>query len=313
MPDGAPEYRAPSGSRVAWVGHDRETMIMATVEQVGALPEPASTRYYRHSVVTRICHWINVVCVIVLLGTGLNIFNAHGGLYWGQYGADADAGRRWLEITSALGADGQPVGTTRVGGIMVETTGVLGLSKGADGALQSQAFPGWATIPSWRDLATGRRWHFFFAWLLILNGLVYLIRGFLSGHIQRQIWPRIRELRPANVLHDIVEHAKLKFPRGEDAKRYHVLQKIAYGGTVLILLPLMVLTGLSMSPGFNAAVGGALPELFGGRASARSIHFITTNLVVLFILVHVLMVVLAGPYNQIRSMITGRFDTGTER
>ena len=286
---------------------------MATVEQVGTLLEPAGTRYYRHTVVTRVCHWINVVCILVLLGTGLNIFNAHPALYWGQYGADADDGRRWLEIGATDGPAGSPIGQLRVGEVRVETTGVLGLSKNADGSALSQAFPGWATIPSWRDLATGRRWHFFFAWLFILNGLVYLIASFANGHIQRQIWPRLRELRPANVLHDFVEHLKLRFPRGEDAKRYHVLQKIAYGGTVLILLPLMVLTGLSMSPGFNAAVGGFLPGLFGGRASARSIHFIVTNLVVLFIAVHVLMVVLAGPYNQIRSMITGRFDTGKER
>lgn len=286
---------------------------MATVEQVDTLSAPRGTRYYRHTVVTRLCHWINLLCIVMLLGTGLNIFNAHAGLYWGQFGADADDGKRWLEITTATGSNGQPIGTTRVGNLTINTTGVLGLSRDGNGAVQSQAFPGWATIPSWRDLATGRRWHFFFGWLFILNGLAYLIAGFVSGHIQRQIWPRLKELRPANVLHDIVEHARLRFPRGEDAKRYHVLQKIAYGGTVLILLPLMVATGLSMSPGFNAAVGGALPEVFGGRASARSIHFITTNLVVLFILVHVLMVMLAGPYNQIRSMITGRFDTGTER
>lgn len=287
---------------------------MATVDQVDrSLAPPSGTRYLRHSIATRVCHWINVVCIVVLLGTGLNIFNAHPALYWGQFGADADDAKRWLEIGATDDAAGQPQGMVKVGDISVRTTGLLGLSKSADGTSQAIGFPSWATIPSWRDLATGRRWHFFFAWLFILNGLVYLIAAGFSGHLRKDILPKLRELSPSSVWHDLVEHLKLKFPRGEDAKRYHPLQKIAYGGTVCVLLPLMVLTGLSMSPGFNAAAGGLLPQLFGGRASARSIHFITTNLVVLFVAVHVLMVMLAGPYNQIRSMITGRFDTGTER
>ena len=101
-------------------------------------------------------------------------------------------------------------------------------------------------------------------------------------------------------------HAKLKFPKGEESKRYHILQKAAYGGTVFVLLPLMVATGLCMSPGIGAT-WSFLIQFFGGRASARSIHFITADLIVLFVIVHVLMVVLAGPYNEIRSMITGRF------
>ncbi len=108
-------------------------------------------------------------------------------------------------------------------------------------------------------------------------------------------------------------HAKLQFPRGADDREYHILQRLAYSGTLFVLLPLMILTGLSMSPGFSAALNGLLPALFGGRASARSIHFISMDLIIAFIAVHVLMVILAGPINQLRSMITGRYDTGKDR
>lgn len=289
---------------------------MATVDATSdaAIPRPPEGRtYYRHRVVTRVCHWINVVAIAFLLTSGLNIFNAHASLYWGEYGANADDDRRWFEIGAVTGPDGALVGQTRIGGLTVDTTGVLGVNRSPMGGLQQQGFPSWITFPSNRDLATARRWHFFFGWVFILNGLVYLIYGLVTRHLQNDVWPRLRELRPANVWHDIVQHAKLQFPRGEDDKRYHVLQKLAYGGTVFVILPLMVLTGLSMSPGFNAASAGFLPDLFGGRQTARSLHFITTNLTVAFIVVHVAMVILAGPYNQIRSMITGRYTVGPER
>ena len=287
---------------------------MATVEQVRRAIAPSMPRvYYRHRVVTRVTHWINVLCLGFLLTTGLNIFNAHPALYWGQYGADADDGRRWLEIGATDRPDGSPAGMTRVGPVTVETTGLLGLSTGANGQLAAIGFPHWITFPSWRDLATARRWHFFFAWVFVLNGLVYLAYGLATRHIQDHVWPRLRELSPGNIWRDIAVHAKLRFPRGQDDKRYHILQKLAYAGTIFVLLPLMILTGLSMSPGINASSFAVLPQIFGGRASARSVHFIVTNLTLLFVFVHVAMVVLAGPFNQMRSMITGRYDVGVER
>jgi len=280
----------------------------------GTAPAPPPDRvYYRHRVVTRVCHWINVLCIGFLIASGLNIFNAHPALYWGQYGADHDDSRRWFEIGATDKPDGTPAGMTRVGALKVETTGVLGLSKGADGQPLAQGFPEWLTFPVNRDLATARRWHFFFAWLFILNGLTYLIYGLVTRHLQDDVWPRLKQIAPANIWHDIVLHAKLKFPRGEDDKEYHILQRLAYAGTVFGLLPLMVLTGLSMSPGFNAAAGGFLPQLFGGRSSARSMHFIVMDLTIAFIVIHVAMVILAGPINQLKSMISGWYDTGKER
>lgn len=224
----------------------------------------------RHSVVTRVCHWINLLCIVVLIMSGLQIFNAYPSLHWGEFGATADPA--WLRL---------------------------------------DPFPGWATIPTWRDLATGRQWHFFFGWVFVINGLVYLTAHTISGHMRRDIIPRAAELAPAHVWHDVKEHARLNFPKGEAARRYHVLQKLAYGGTLLVILPVLILSGLSMSPSINAS-WDFLPDLFGGRAGARSMHFIAMWLLIAFIVVHVAMVMLAGPLNQIRSMITGRFDLGEE-
>lgn len=279
-----------------------------------AAPTPPSGQvYYRHRIITRVCHWINALCILFLVATGLNIFDAHPALYWGQYGANPDDGRRWFEVGAMDKPDGTAKGVTRIGPVVIDTTGVLGINTGSDGQLQQQGFPDWATFPHDRDLATARRWHFFFAWAFILSGMLYLAYGFFTRHLQNDIWPRLRQLSPVDIWHDIVQHAKLQFPRGQEAKTYHILQRLAYSGTVFVLLPLMVLTGLSMSPGFSAALGGALPALFGGRATARSLHFITMDLVIAFVAIHILMVILAGPYNQIRSMITGRYDTGKER
>ena len=286
---------------------------MATAAPTRAVPAtPPGQVYYRHRVITRVAHWINVVCLAFLIATGLNIFDAHPALYWGKYGADADDGRRWFEI-GAVDTPHGPAGITRIGPVSLVTTGVLGLNRTSDGILQQQGFPDWLTFPSHRDLATARRWHFFFAWLFILNGLAYLIYGFATGHLQRDVWPRLKQLSPANIWRDIVDHARLRFPRGPDDRHYHILQRLAYSGTIFVLLPLMILTGLSMSPGIDAASGGMLPGLFGGRASARSLHFIMMDLTLAFIVIHVAMVILAGPYNQLRSMITGWYDTGVER
>lgn len=263
--------------------------------------------FYRHALAVRVTHWINVVAIVFLVGTGLNIFNAHGALYWGKDGADADPGGRWLMISAMPAAPGRPAyGFVRIGSLEVRTTGVFGLSGGASGTPQQVAYPAWATFPSYRDLATARTFHFFFAWVLIINGLVYLAHSLATRHLTRDILPRPSELAPANIVHDVVMHARLKFPKGEEAKRYHVLQKLAYAGVTLVLIPLVILTGLGMSPGINAAWPIIL-DVLGGRQTARSLHWIAANLILVFIVVHVLMVLLAGPYNEIRSMITGKF------
>ena len=163
----------------------------------------------------------------------------------------------------------------------------------------------WATLPKFRDLATGRCWHFFFAWVFVINGLLYVGASLLNGHLRRDLLPKRDEVRPRHILQDIWNHMRLKLTKGEAAKHYNVLQKGAYLGVTVLML-LMVLAGLTMSPGFNAAAPWLL-DVFGGRQSARTLHFIFASLTVAFIVVHLAMVLLAGPINEIRSMITGRY------
>jgi thiosulfate reductase cytochrome b subunit len=258
----------------------------------------------RHTRVTRLTHWINLLCVAVLLMSGLQIFNAHPALYWGQSGADAD--RPAFEIGADDSGDRPPVGFTRIGSSAFETTGILGVSRDASGEAVQRGFPRWATLPGWRDLALGRRWHFFFAWLFAANLLVYLVAGLATRHFWRDLLPSKQQLRPRSILRDIINHLRLKLPRGEAARHYNLLQKLTYLGVIFVLLPLMIVTGLAMSPGMDAILPW-LVDLFGGRQSARTIHFIAASLIVLFVVVHVAMVLLAGPLNELRAMITGRY------
>lgn len=256
----------------------------------------------RHAVVTRLTHWMNAVFLGLLLLSGLQIFNAWPSLYWGQYGADGD---RSLLSIGASRDHGQPQGFLKIVGTAIPTTGVLGVSQ-VDGQATERAFPAWLTLPSYQDLAAGRRWHFFFAWCFVFNGAAYLAYALLSGHVRRDLLPVRSQLTPRHLWHEVVEHARLRFPKGPEARRYNVLQKLSYLGVIGVLLPLMVLTGLTMSPGMNAAAPFLL-DLFGGRQSARALHFITASLVAMFVVVHIAMVLLSGVWNNLRSMITGRY------
>jgi thiosulfate reductase cytochrome b subunit len=265
---------------------------------------PGREVIYRHTRIVRITHWINVLALGLLLFSGLQIFNAHPALYWGQSGADADP--PLMAMIPVDGPNGQLMGVTKLGGLTFHTTGMFGVSGG-----EARGFPHWLTLPGARNLAAGRRWHFFLAWVFVLNGLVYLLAGAINGHFLRDLAPTADQLKPRNIWRDIVDHARLKHPVGEAAKRYNSLQKFAYLAVIVLLLPAMVLTGLTMSPGVDAALPGLL-TLFGGRQSARTIHFITANLIVLFVIVHVAEVFLAGVVNELGSMITGRYAIKTE-
>jgi thiosulfate reductase cytochrome b subunit len=260
---------------------------------------------YRHSGIVRITHWINVICIAVLLMSGLQIFNAHPALYWGD---DSDFAHPAFAITAERTADGGQRGVTTLFGRSIETTGVLGLSREGGGSLEPRAFPYWATLPSWRSLADGRRWHFFFAWVFVCNLLIYLVHGVVGGHFRRDLLPSWRDLR--DLPHSAWEHLRFRFPRGEAARRYNVLQKSAYCLVVFFLIPVLVFAGLAMSPRFDAGYP-QLPEVFGGRQSARTIHFIAAWTLIGFVLVHVFMVLVSGVWNNIRSMMTGRYAVDT--
>ncbi|MDG2004346.1 MAG: cytochrome b/b6 domain-containing protein [Novosphingobium sp.] len=260
----------------------------------------------RHRLSTRIWHWINAVAVLVMLMSGLMIFNAHPRLYWGEYGANSDPA--WFEIGS--NADGQ--GLVKIGDATIETTGVLGVWTDSEGVVKKRAFPGWATIPSNYSLADARLWHLAFAWVLGLGVVTYLFWSLLNGHLWRDIRMSRAELHPKHVWHDISEHARLRFPTGAAALKYNILQKLAYSGVLLVLLPVVVVTGLAMSPGMDAWMPW-ITQVFGGRQSARSVHFLCAFGLVAFFLVHIAMVVLAGPINEVRSMITGNYRLPKDR
>ena len=255
--------------------------------------------FFRHPLTIRLAHWLNLICLAVLLMSGLQIFNAHPALYWG---AASHFDTPLVAITDDQTPEGRARGVVTVGEHTFETTGWLGLST-ANGEPASRAFPAWATLPAGQDLATGRRWHFLFGWAFVINGLIYLAYGIGSGQLRRRIIPEGDQIRDLGG--SIREHLTLHFPEGEEAKRYNVLQKLTYFAVIVVLLPLMVLTGLAMSPGVNAVV--PLPDLFGGRQSARTLHFVVTNLLVLFTIVHVALVLASGVWNNLRGMTTGWF------
>jgi thiosulfate reductase cytochrome b subunit len=264
---------------------------------------PVTKRWYRrHAAPVRVTHWINVICFTLLLMSGLQIFNAHPALYVGER---SDFDHPAMSIQAHLSANGL-VGQTVIFGHSFDTTGVLGTST-EDRQISSRAFPSWITIPSNQDLATGRRWHFFFAWLLVLNGLVYFAWGCISRHFGRNLLPSRVEL--SHIGREVLEHLRLRFPRGDAATRYNVLQQLAYLLVVFVLFPLMILTGLTMSPAIDSAVPQLL-TLFGGRQTARLIHFVAASSLALFAIAHLAMVLVSGVLNNLRSMITGWYDLG---
>jgi thiosulfate reductase cytochrome b subunit len=226
---------------------------------------------YRHPLLVRLTHWLNLACLVVMLLSGLQILCAHPAFYWGD---TARFAHPWLALASGAAGDGE------------------------------RAFPRWLTLPSELDLGAGRRWHFFFAWLFVLNGALYLAHGVASRRLPRALIPTRAQL--AHVGRAVVDHLRLRFPRGEAARGYNVLQQVSYAAVVFGLLPLMVLTGLAMSPAIDARLP-LLSVVLGGRQSARTLHFLSASGLVAFAAVHGLMVVAAGPVNELRSMVTGWF------
>jgi thiosulfate reductase cytochrome b subunit len=259
--------------------------------------------FYRHRLPVRVTHWVNVLCFFVMLMSGLGIFNAHPHLYWGR---ESDFDSPLLSITAERGRDGAPHGITQVGAHSFDTDGVLGASRPRHGAAPAErAFPAWATIPGPQYLATARNWHLFFAWIFVINGLVYIGFALFSGHIRRDLVPTKPELRGIGA--SVKEHLLLHHPSGDAAKRYNVLQNLTYLAVIFVLLPLIVLAGLAMSPRMDTLLGAGWVDLLGGRQSARTLHFIAAFALLAFVAVHVFEVIVTGLWNNLRSMITGRY------
>ncbi len=255
---------------------------------------------YRQSIWTRLTHWTWAICLFFLLFSGLQIFNAHPVLYVGQQsGFEFD--NAVLRIGAVNTPDG-PRGRTTVFGQTYDTTGVLGMS-GPEASPVYTAFPGAVTIPSFRDLATGRVVHFFFGWIFVAALFIWFLASFINGHLRRDILPNRSDVR--GLPGDVLDHARFRFHHG---RSYSPLQKLSYFTIFFVLFPLIILTGLTMSPGMDAAWPWLL-DVFGGRQTARTIHFVVMVLLVLFFIVHIAMVLLAGPLNELRSMITGWYRT----
>lgn len=275
---------------------------------MASIPASASSAPYewrtilRHRWPLRAMHWINLLCMLALLGSGLRIYNAHPALYWGEA---SHFDTPLFATQAAAGKDGEMRGVTRIGDASFDTTGVLGASRRqGEGPLVRVGFPSWSTIPAWGGLATARRWHFFFAWAWVINGACFLLWSLASRHLRRDLAMQRRDWR--EIPKSIVEHLRFRHPVGDDAARYNPLQKLAYLSVIFLLAPLAVISGLSMSPQMASVLGWWM-DFVGGRQSARTLHFVAMALFVLFAVVHVAMVFYAGPINEMRSMITGRF------
>jgi Ni/Fe-hydrogenase b-type cytochrome subunit len=268
----------------------------AALPTLPAISVAVKERVYRHKLPVRLGHWLNVVCLFILIMSGFQIFNAHPALYWGDR---SDRDRPLLSIRPVKTEGGDIRGITTILGHPFDTTGVLGYSNGS-----GRAFPGWATIPSGKWLAMGRQWHLFFAWVFVINGLIFATYAFVSRHFKKDLLPTGQDLK--QIPQAVKDHLVLRHPKGDEAKRYNVLQKLAYVGILFVVAPLIVLTGLTMSPTIDTAFPWLL-TVFGGRQAARTVHFIACFSFVGFIVIHVSQVILTGFFNNIRSMITGYF------
>lgn len=233
----------------------------------------------------RVSHWFLAASVLTLAFSGFVILMAHPRLYWGHAGND---------LTPALLE--LPIGRNyKHGGWETTTTFFSGSDPVVSAVRTYDIFNknGWA-----------RSLHFLAAWFLVATGLIYGIVGLAGGHLGRDIVPRLRDLAPGALWQDIRAHLRWPLPEASGGPPYAPLQKLAYAGVVFVLLPLMVLTGMTMSPAITAALPGLL-DLFGGSQSARTLHFFAFTALVLFFIIHVVMVVLTGFRRQIRSMTLG--------
>ncbi len=219
-----------------------------------------------HSANVRICHWINVIAGGYLLLSGIHIFLDFPELYWGH-----------------TGYQGYPA---------IFRLADWGLSWDEAGDLGNRMW--------------GRNYHFTFAWVFLINGLVYVGWSVVTGHVRARLLPTRADVSPASLRADVIEHLRPASPTRAAATTYGPLQKLSYSLLLFVFVPAMLLTGLAQAPAFAAAWPWLL-AMFGGRQTARTLHTIGTVVFVLFVVVHVVEVLMAGAVNRVRSMFTGRF------
>ena len=226
----------------------------------------------RHSLLVRITHWITTLCFLALLVTGAEIVVSHPRFYWGESGTILTTPLFRIPIPSS-----RALVPTGYGYVMPDQNG-------------------WS-----------RALHFQSAWIVVLTGLLYVIFGFVSGHFRRDLVPEKADLSWRGFRSVIAHHLGLERQSNGDGWSYNVLQRLSYLFVIFVLFPMVIWTGLALSPGFDSAFPATV-TLLGGRQSARTLHFFITIALVLFLLVHVVMVWRAGFVSRMRAMITGHTD-----
>jgi thiosulfate reductase cytochrome b subunit len=239
----------------------------------------------RHKRWVKSCHWIVSFGFLLLAFTGIVILMAHPRLYWGEVGND---------LTTALFE--LPISRNHQHGGWEKSTSFFNTAKSPVSAAR--------TYDIYNQNSWGRSLHFLSAWLLVITGIIYLLAGFFSGHFRQHVWPRRREFTSQMFWREVVSHFRLRIPAATGGPQYGLLQKCAYTAVIFFLLPLIVLTGFTMSPAITAAFPFLL-KLFAGFQSARTIHFFASVALEFFLIVHIIMVMRSGFKRQISAMTFG--------
>lgn len=238
---------------------------------------PARTVPSRHSALVRVTHWITTISFLALLVSGAEIVVSHPRFYWGEAGNINTPTLFKIPIPAS-----RSTVPTGYGYVLPDQNG-------------------WS-----------RYLHFQSAWVAVLTGLLYVISGFFSGHFRRDLFPGGADLSWRAFSSALTKRLRFKRPSEEEAWSYNPLQRLTYLFVIFILFPLVIWTGLAMSPAIASVFPGAVSVL-GGQQSARTIHFFVSVFLLLFLVVHIVMICLAGFWNRMRAMITGFAGTNKER
>jgi len=268
-----------AGSRLS---DERATWYHSRVGDSACVPTaasavPTTTATSRHSALVRVTHWITALSFLALLVSGAEILISHPRFYWGETGNDLTPTLFKLPIPAS-----RSLVPTGYGYVLPDQNG-------------------WS-----------RYLHFQSAWIVVLTGLLYVIAGLFTGHFRNSLLPRRADLSWRAFSSAIA--SRLRFERSSESEvwSYNLLQRLAYLFVIFVLFPLVIWTGLAMSPAFVSAVPAAV-NVLGGQQSARTLHFFVSLALVVFLLVHILMVWLAGFRSRMRAMITGRAAAPMER
>jgi thiosulfate reductase cytochrome b subunit len=257
---------------------------------------------YRHTFSTRVTHWLSALALLVLVTSGLQIFNAAPHL---DASDKSNPARRVLSIEGGQTPDGRPLGQVVLFGHAFTTTHWLGYTDDGMGGEGPRAFPGWLTLPGYQSLADGRLWHLFFGWVIVLCGAWYMAAGFARKDLQLLV------LRPSDIpkLWPMQAYYLRLRPQPPAHGKYNPLQKAAYTVVLFVFAPLIVLSGMALSPGIDA-IANPITVVFGGRQFARLWHFVFMLALIGFTGVHLALVASTGVVNNLRSILLGTYRPG---